>query len=159
MSARRISARRLWAVAALCLAFLGGTVLAAEEHELVSVELAPAEPYDGPESLAHLIRYSEPFAVEGGIRVEVIAREADVHVALVDSSDGVREAQAWVRERERLSFGRVPHDEYRLRITASSGSAVRARALTGGFSPVLLAIAVLALLSPPLFWTLRRNLR
>ena len=151
--------KRAWQVAAILLAFLVGGVLASEEHELAVVELDATGAYEGPESLADQVRYSDAFTVEGGVHVEVQARDAEVHVSLVDSKQHVREARAWVDERERLSFGRVPSERYRLRVTARSARPLRVRALTGGFSPTLLAIAVFLVLLPPLYWTLRRNLR
>ena len=154
--------RRNVYVAGVLLAFLVGTALASEEHELVVVELESTDvPFEGPESLAEQIRYSEPFAASGGVHVEITGKDADVHVSLIDSEQSVREARAWVSERETLSFGRVPEERYRLRVTAHSSHdrPLRVRALTGGFSPLLLAIAVFSLLLPPLGWTLRRHLR
>lgn len=154
--------KRTWQVAAVLVAFLIGSVLASKERELVVVELDAADtPYEEPESLAERVRYSEPFAAEGGVRVEVRADDADVHVSLVDSEERVREARVWVDEKETLSFGRVPSERYRLRVTAHSSRAgpVRVRTFTGGFSPMLLAIALFLLLVVPLSWTLRRNLR
>lgn len=151
--------KRSWQVAALLLAFLIGSALASEERELVRVELEPSDAYEGPESLAEHVRYSEPFDAGGGVRVNVHARAADVLVSLVDEHDEVREARAWVDSRETLSFGRVPEGRYRLRLVARSSDLVHAHAVSGGFSPGLLALAVLLVLVPPLSWTLRRNLR
>lgn len=156
------STRRSWQIAGILIALLVGMALAAEEHELTTVELETASTeYEGPESLAEQVRYSEPFSAAGGVRVEVEAKDAEVYVSLVDSEEQVRELSAWVSDRETLSFGRVPEQSYRLRVAARSrhDHPLRVRALTGGFSPTLLAIAVFLLLVPPLSWTLRRNLR
>ncbi len=152
---------RIWKVAAVLVAFLIGGALGAEEHELLNFQVQPTDrAYEGPESLAEQVRYSETFEADGGLRVEVQAQRADVHLALVDGQDRVREAETWVRDRTVVGFGRVPESEYRLRVVArSSHGPARFRVLSGGFSPTLLAIALFLLLAPPLGWTLRRNLR
>lgn len=151
-----------WRVAAILLALLVGMALAADERELIAVELeSTSTEWEGPESLADQVRYSEPFEAGGVVRVELEGRDADVTVSLVDSEQQVREIAVWVHRRETASFGRVPDERYRLRVAARSRDdhPLVVRALTGGFSPTLLAIAVLLLLAPPLGWTLRRKLR